>query len=52
VESLEASKPFYLVRFIGGLFVVVGMFIMAYNVYKTIRTPAQDFLADPQAQPA
>jgi cytochrome c oxidase cbb3-type subunit 1 len=39
VESLEASKPFYIVRFIGGLFVVVGMLIMAYNCYKTIKTP-------------
>ncbi len=35
VESLEASKPFYVVRFIGGLFVVSGMIIMAYNCYKT-----------------
>jgi cytochrome c oxidase cbb3-type subunit 1 len=39
VESLEASKPFYVVRFIGGLFVVVGMLIMAYNCYKTIAAP-------------
>ena len=39
VESLEASKPFYVVRFIGGLFVVVGMLIMAYNCYKTIKAP-------------
>jgi cytochrome c oxidase cbb3-type subunit 1 len=46
VESLEASKPFYLVRFIGGVFVVVGMLFMAYNVYKTIRTPADDFVTD------
>ncbi len=37
VESLEASKPFYVLRAIGGVFVVVGMLIMAYNCYKTIR---------------
>ncbi|MCH8537696.1 MAG: cbb3-type cytochrome c oxidase subunit I, partial [Alkalimonas sp.] len=37
VESVEASMPFYLMRFIGGVFVLVGMFVMAYNVYKTLR---------------
>lgn len=36
VESLEASMPFYFIRFLGGCFVVVGMLIMAYNCYKTI----------------
>lgn len=38
VESLQASYPFYFVRFIGGLFVVAGMLIMAYNVYRTTRS--------------
>ncbi|MDX3774553.1 cytochrome-c oxidase, cbb3-type subunit I [Chromatiaceae bacterium AAb-1] len=38
VQSLEASMPFYLMRFIGGCFVVVGMLLMAYNIYKTVRT--------------
>jgi cytochrome c oxidase cbb3-type subunit 1 len=28
--------PYYTVRFIGGLLYLVGMFLMAYNVYKTI----------------
>jgi cytochrome c oxidase cbb3-type subunit 1 len=42
VESLEASKPFYVVRFIGGLFVVAGMLIMAYNCYKTIYAPKSE----------
>ncbi|MFN6972148.1 MAG: cbb3-type cytochrome c oxidase subunit I, partial [Rheinheimera sp.] len=37
VQSLEASYPFYLMRFIGGCFVVAGMLIMAYNVVKTVR---------------
>jgi len=36
VESLQASKPFYLMRAIGGAFFLTGMFIMAYNVYKTV----------------
>lgn len=38
VESLEASYPFYFVRFVGGVFVVAGMLLMAYNTYKTIRS--------------
>jgi cytochrome c oxidase cbb3-type subunit 1 len=37
VQSLEASYPFYLMRFIGGCFVVAGMLVMAYNVIKTVR---------------
>ncbi|GAB1620589.1 cytochrome-c oxidase, cbb3-type subunit I [Agarivorans albus] len=36
VESLQASYPFYFVRFIGGVFFLTGMFVMAYNTYKTI----------------
>lgn len=37
VESLEATYPYYIVRFLGGLLFLSGMFIMAYNVWKTIR---------------
>lgn len=36
VDSLEATYPYYTVRFIGGLLFLTGMFIMAYNVWKTI----------------
>ncbi|MCL1142554.1 cytochrome-c oxidase, cbb3-type subunit I [Shewanella gaetbuli] len=39
VESLEASYPFYFVRFIGGVFFLTGMFIMAYNVIRTVKAP-------------
>ncbi|MDO6618283.1 MULTISPECIES: cytochrome-c oxidase, cbb3-type subunit I [unclassified Shewanella] len=39
VESLEASYPFYFVRFIGGVFFLTGMFIMAYNVLRTVNAP-------------
>ncbi|MCB1643864.1 MAG: cytochrome-c oxidase, cbb3-type subunit I [Pseudomonadales bacterium] len=37
VESVEASFPGYVVRFIGGAIFLSGMFIMAYNVWKTIQ---------------
>ncbi|MCC5883746.1 MAG: cytochrome-c oxidase, cbb3-type subunit I [Halomonas sp.] len=37
MESVEASGPGYIVRLIGGLFWVVGMLIMAYNVFMTVK---------------
>jgi cytochrome c oxidase cbb3-type subunit 1 len=36
VESLVASKPFYFMRFVGGVLVVIGFLLMAYNMYKTV----------------
>jgi cytochrome c oxidase cbb3-type subunit 1 len=36
VEALKATYPYYVVRLIGGSIVLAGMFIMAYNVIKTI----------------
>ncbi|RJG40156.1 cytochrome-c oxidase, cbb3-type subunit I [Motilimonas pumila] len=39
VESLQASYPFYFVRFLGGAIFLTGMLIMAYNAYKTIVAP-------------
>ena len=37
VESLEASFPGYVIRFLGGAIFLIGMLIMAYNVFKTIQ---------------
>ncbi|MDY3198539.1 MAG: cytochrome-c oxidase, cbb3-type subunit I [Pseudomonadaceae bacterium] len=37
VEALEASHPGYIVRMIGGLFFVIGMLLMGYNSWRTIR---------------
>jgi cytochrome c oxidase cbb3-type subunit I len=50
VQSLEASYPFYLMRFIGGCFVVTGMLVMAYNVIKTVR--AKEGVLEPVAEAA
>ena len=36
VESVQAMHPFYIVRFVGGVFFLSGMLIMAYNIWKTI----------------
>ena len=38
VEALNATYPYYVVRFAGGLLFLVGMYIMAYNIYRTIRS--------------
>ena len=42
VESLAATYPYYGVRLIGGLLVLAGMFIMIYNVAKTIAAGASE----------
>ena len=36
-ESVEASFPGYVVRFIGGAIFFFGMLLMAYNVWKTAK---------------
>ena len=36
VESVEASMPGYVVRAVGGLIYLVGMLIMAWNVWRTV----------------
>lgn len=35
IDSLIAIKPFYMIRVIGGLLIVAGMFIMAWNLWHT-----------------
>ncbi len=37
IESVVASMPMYVGRFIGGVIFLAGMFVMAYNVYMTIK---------------
>ncbi|MBF8221779.1 cytochrome-c oxidase, cbb3-type subunit I [Halomonas sp. 328] len=49
IESVEASGPGYIVRWVGGLFWVVGMLIMAYNVYMTVKRSEAERNAIPQA---
>jgi len=38
-ESVSASYPGYIVRFVGGSMFLLGMLIMAYNTWKTSRMP-------------
>ncbi len=37
VETVEAMHPMYVIRALGGALFVVGMLIMVYNCYKTIK---------------
>ncbi len=36
VESVQAMHPYYIVRFLGGAVYLVGMLIMAYNIWRTV----------------
>ena len=36
VESVKATFPYYVIRLVGGLLYFSGMFVMLYNVIKTI----------------
>ncbi|MEE9336058.1 MAG: cytochrome-c oxidase, cbb3-type subunit I [Granulosicoccaceae bacterium] len=36
VESVQAMKPYYMIRLAGGLLYLTGMFVMAYNLIKTV----------------
>jgi cytochrome c oxidase cbb3-type subunit 1 len=44
IESVERTYPFYYVRLLGGILFLGGMFLMAYNVLKTMSDarPADD----------
>jgi cytochrome c oxidase cbb3-type subunit 1 len=37
VEALQASHPGFVVRFVGGVFFLSGMLLMAYNTWRTVR---------------
>jgi cytochrome c oxidase cbb3-type subunit 1 len=50
VQSVEASHAGYVVRLIGGALFLLGMLVMAYNVWRT--AAARDTLTQPVAQPA
>ena len=48
IETVEAMRPYYMIRAVGGLLFVLGSLIMAYNVWRTIRG---DALRDEADQP-
>ncbi|WP_313651245.1 cytochrome-c oxidase, cbb3-type subunit I [Pseudomonas soli] len=42
VETLVASHPGFVVRFVGGVIFLSGMFLMAWNTWRTVRAPADE----------
>jgi len=36
IESIAATKPYYAIRLLGGILYLSGMFIMAWNTWKTL----------------
>jgi cytochrome c oxidase cbb3-type subunit 1 len=50
IETIAATKPYYVIRLLGGTMFLAGMFIMAWNVFKTLgQGQPQEFKA---AEPA
>ena len=37
VESVQAMHPYFIVRFLGGVFFLLGTVVMAWNIWKTIK---------------
>ena len=52
VEALKATYPYYAVRLVGGVLVLGGMFLMAYNVIKTVTGSGASAVDQPVPQPA
>ena len=55
IESLSSTYPFYAIRLLGGVLVMAGMFVMVWNVYRTIGQRATSLdvpIPQPAAQPA
>jgi cytochrome c oxidase cbb3-type subunit 1 len=50
IETIAATKPYYVIRLLGGTLFLAGMFIMAWNTFKTLgQARPQEFEA---AEPA
>ena len=52
VEALEASHYGYMVRWMGGMFWVTGMLLMAFNTWQTVRKNSNAPVATAAAQAA
>jgi cytochrome c oxidase cbb3-type subunit 1 len=52
VESVKATYPFYVIRVIGGLLYLLGMLIMAWNVWMTAVSGRSTTVRIPTGVPA
>ena len=49
IETVEAMRPYYMIRALGGFLFVCGSLVMVYNVYKTIKGDVADEAMAPAA---
>jgi cytochrome c oxidase cbb3-type subunit 1 len=52
VESVHAMHPYYVTRWVGGVFFLSGMLVMAYNVLRTVTNPQTAEVNDKVIAPA
>ncbi len=52
IEVLQFTQPYYILRLIGGIVFLSGMFFMVYNVYKTWQMAPKKASEVPVAEPA
>jgi cytochrome c oxidase cbb3-type subunit 1 len=52
VESVQAMHPYYVTRFLGGVFFLFGAIVMAYNVFMTVKDPKPENVKDTILEPA
>ncbi|PSC05993.1 cytochrome-c oxidase, cbb3-type subunit I [Alsobacter soli] len=52
VDSLVAMHPYYVMRAVGGLLFLIGTVVGAYNIWRTMRTPALAEIGDFAEAPA
>jgi cytochrome c oxidase cbb3-type subunit 1 len=46
IDTVDAMRPYYYARAIGGLFYLIGACLGAYNIYMTVKGPAMAPAAD------
>jgi cytochrome c oxidase cbb3-type subunit I len=54
IESIKATYPYYVGRLAGGTIFLIGMLVMVYNMFRTIRagTAVVETTAVPSVEPA
>jgi cytochrome c oxidase cbb3-type subunit 1 len=52
VETVQAMHPYYIIRAVGGAMYLIGVLIMAYNLWRTVRGEVRKSEPLPLAQPA
>jgi cytochrome c oxidase cbb3-type subunit 1 len=45
IETIAATNPYYAIRLLGGVLFLLGMFVMAWNTWKTMAGPASEPVA-------